>query len=49
MLREINISHEFLSGQNLMVVSIESWKRLIELKSVWLPDIPSTLILKERN
>lgn len=48
-LREINISHEFLSGQNLMVVSIESWKRLIELKSVWLPDIPSTLILKERN
>jgi len=49
----INIQNEriidkaFLSDQNLMIVSIESWKKLVDSKSLWLSDIPSTLIVKE--
>lgn len=41
------IDKEFLAAQNLMIVSIESWKKLVDTKSLWLSDIPSTLILKE--
>jgi len=48
-LNERNIDQEFLSGQNLMIVSIESWKKLVDSRSLWLSDIPSTLILKENN
>ena len=48
-LREMDINNDFLIHQNLMIVSIKSWKRLIELKSTWLSDIPSTLILKESD
>jgi Kef-type K+ transport system membrane component KefB len=44
---EKNIDKEFLSSNQLMVVSIESWKKLVDSKSFWLSDIPSTLILKE--
>jgi Kef-type K+ transport system membrane component KefB len=48
-LNEAIIDKEFLGGQNLMIVSIESWKKLVDSKSLWLSDIPSTLILKESN
>ena len=48
-LREMDINNDFLIHQNLMIESIKSWKRLIELKSTWLSDIPSTLILKESD
>jgi len=41
------IDKEFLSEQNLMIVSIESWKKLVDSKSLWLSDIPSTLIIKD--
>lgn len=47
LLNEKIIEKEFLLEQNLMIVSIESWKKLMESKSLWLSDIPSTLILKE--
>ena len=40
------IDKEFLDSQNLMIVSVDSWKKLVDLKSLWLSDIPSTLILK---
>lgn len=40
------IDKEFLATQDLLIVSIDSWKKLVESKSVWLSDIPSTLILK---
>jgi Kef-type K+ transport system membrane component KefB len=43
------INKEFLNGQNLMLVSVESWKKLMDANIPWLPDIPSTLILKENN
>ncbi len=43
------ITREFLNSQNLMIVSIQSWKKLIDSKSLWLSQIPSTLILKEKR
>lgn len=41
------IDKELLSQQELMLVSMESWKKLVDSKSLWLSNIPSTLILKE--
>lgn len=41
------IEKSFLSQQDLMIISIDSWKKLVETKSVWLSDIPSTLIIAE--
>ncbi len=35
----------FLDNQDLMLISLESWKKLVETKSLWLSDIPSTLII----
>ncbi len=43
------IEKEFLKQNDLMIVSADSWKKLIETKSVWLSDIPSTLILSNKN
>jgi Kef-type K+ transport system membrane component KefB len=44
---EPEINEGMLSKQDLMVVSIESWKKLVEGKHVWLKDIPSVLIVSE--
>lgn len=41
------IEKSFLAQQDLMIISIDSWKKLVETKSVWLSDIPSTLIVAE--
>ncbi len=49
LVNKINIDKEFLERQNLMIVSIESWKKLIDSKNLWLSDIPSTLIVKESD
>jgi Kef-type K+ transport system membrane component KefB len=39
---------KFLNSQNLMIISIESWQKLIDSNnSQWLANLPSTLILKE--
>lgn len=40
------IDKAFLAAQNLMLVGIESWKSLVESKSLWLADVPSVLIIK---
>jgi hypothetical protein len=40
-----NIEKEFLQQQQLMMISAESWKSLVDLNPSWLADIPSTLIL----
>lgn len=40
------LDKHFLEEQDLMLVSLDSWKQLIDSKSIWLSDIPSTLILK---
>ncbi|MDQ1162934.1 Kef-type K+ transport system membrane component KefB [Chryseobacterium sp. SORGH_AS 447] len=42
---EKKIEKEFLDAQDLMLVSSRSWKSLIDTKSLWLSDIPSTLII----
>lgn len=39
------IDKGLLSQQDLMIISIESWKKLLETKSVWLSEIPSTLVI----
>jgi Kef-type K+ transport system membrane component KefB len=43
------IEKEFLKQSDLMIVSANSWKKLIETKSIWLSDVPSTLILSDKN
>jgi len=42
---ENQIKKEFLETQDLMLISKKSWRGLIESKSQWLSDIPSTLIV----
>ncbi|KXH81543.1 cation:proton antiporter [Chryseobacterium kwangjuense] len=42
---EKKIEKEFLDAQDLMLVSAKSWKNLLDTKSLWLSDIPSTLII----
>lgn len=41
------IDNAFLAEQDLMLISLESWKKAVENKSLWLPAVPSTLILSE--
>lgn len=37
---------DFLEEQDLMMVSLESWKDLLDSRSVWLSGVPSVLIMK---
>ncbi|MBX2956141.1 MAG: cation:proton antiporter [Cyclobacteriaceae bacterium] len=51
----ITISYEkkldkaFLREYDLMIISLNSWKTLVSTKSLWLSDIPSTLILDNKD
>ncbi|MGC4101099.1 cation:proton antiporter domain-containing protein [Ferruginibacter sp.] len=45
---EGKIEKTFLQGQHLMLISEESWRKLVESKAEWLADIPSTLILAKK-
>lgn len=47
LLSEKIITKEFLAQNSLMLVSLGSWKKLIESKSIWLNDMPSTLVLSD--
>jgi Kef-type K+ transport system membrane component KefB len=40
------LQSEFLSQQDLMVVSLDSWKDLLDSRSTWLSGVPSVLIIK---
>jgi len=42
-----NIKKEFLATQDLMLISIESWKALVDSQSIWLSGVPSVLIIKQ--
>ncbi len=50
--RSISITTEgeikagFLAKQDLMLISLESWKKLVDAQSVWLSTVPSVLIIK---
>ncbi len=45
-LSEKLMKKEFLTKQDLMLISLESWKKLLETESNWLANVPSVLILK---
>jgi hypothetical protein len=36
----------FLINQDLMMISLESWKNLVDSQTIWLSNVPSTLIIK---
>ncbi|REG90740.1 cation:proton antiporter [Flavobacterium aquicola] len=40
------LQNEFLEKQNLMMVSLDSWKDLLDASSEWLSGVPSVLIIK---
>ncbi len=40
------VKKEFLANQDVMIISLESWKALVDSRSVWLSGVPSVLILK---
>ena len=40
------VNNEFLKQHDLMLISLESWKKLIESNSIWLKNVPSVLIIK---
>jgi Kef-type K+ transport system membrane component KefB len=42
------IKKEFLSKQDLMIISFESWKSLVNSRSIWLSRVPSVLILRPK-
>lgn len=46
LVQERIMKKEFLAKQNLMVISLDSWKKLVDSQSVWLTNVPSVLILK---
>jgi uncharacterized protein (DUF1697 family) len=40
------IKKDFLRKQDIMIISLESWKKLVNSQSTWLSNIPSVLIIK---
>jgi len=47
LLKQSIIEKELLLQQDLMIISLESWKRLVEKQAVWLANTPSVLIISE--
>ena len=43
---EPRLEKEFMSQQDLMLISHDSWKKAVETQSLWLTNTPSVLILK---
>lgn len=46
MMEDRIIKKDFLSQQDIMIISLESWKKLVNSQSTWLSNIPSVLIIK---
>ncbi len=42
------VNKDFLKDQHLMLTCMENWKQLLDTKSLWLQDTPSTLILSNK-
>jgi Kef-type K+ transport system membrane component KefB len=42
-----DVKKEFLSKQDLMLISLESWKKLLDSQTNWLASVPSVLIVKQ--
>ncbi|MNT35354.1 hypothetical protein D3C72_1713800 [compost metagenome] len=43
------VEKDFLIQQSLMLISVEGWRHLVNAKSSWLSDIPSTLIITDEK
>ena len=43
---DYQILKPFLIKQDLMMISLDSWKKLVDSQSVWLSNLPSVLIIK---
>jgi len=48
LMHERIMDKKFVSDQQLLLVSLKSWKKLVESKSGWLTDAPSTLIIRHK-
>ncbi|MGH2665168.1 cation:proton antiporter [Flavobacterium sp.] len=46
LVNESLVQKAFLIKQDLMVISLDSWKKLVDSQSVWLSNLPSVLIIK---
>ena len=46
MMEERIMKKDFLLKQDIMLISLENWKKLVDSQSVWLSNIPSVLIIK---
>jgi hypothetical protein len=46
LLNELNMKAGFLAKQDLMIISIDSWKKLVDSENIWISTIPSVLIIK---
>jgi hypothetical protein len=47
LLNQRKLEKEFLQEQDLMIISVDSWKKLVESRSTWLNHTPSLLIMKQ--
>jgi hypothetical protein len=47
LLSQRTLEKEFLQEQDLMIISVDSWKKLVESRSTWLNHTPSLLIIKQ--
>lgn len=47
LLSQRTLEKEFLQEQDLMIISVDSWKKLVESRSPWLNNTPSLLIIKK--
>jgi hypothetical protein len=46
LMNERIMKKEFLLKQDLMIISLDSWKSLVNSQSIWLSNIPSVLIIR---
>ncbi|MDI1256991.1 MAG: cation:proton antiporter [Flavobacterium sp.] len=46
MMQDRTMKKGFLEQQDIMIISLESWKKLVNSQSTWLSNIPSVLIIK---
>lgn len=46
---DIKISTDFISQQDLIIIGIEAWEKLISTPLSWIPSLPSTLIIKDKT
>ncbi len=46
LIEDHEIKKDFLAQQDIMLISLDSWKKLVNSQSTWLSNIPSVLIVK---